>query len=85
MDKESADELMGRQRHDLASGIVLVVPPLEADHAIGNAEYAVIGDSNTVRIAAKVLDNATSVFERRFAIDDPLLGIQSRKELVPCR
>lgn len=83
MNKESSDELVCRQRHDLASGIILVVSPLETYHAIGNAQYTVVGNSDAMRITAKVLDNTTGVFERGLAVDDPLFCIKGRKEVIP--
>src|SRR5271167_279115 len=57
MDQEAADELPGLEGHGLLTVVIPVILPAEADLAVVHGDQAVVGDGNTVGIAADVIEN----------------------------
>jgi hypothetical protein len=72
VEQEAADELLGLERHDLHAIPVGVVLPAEADDPVVEAEEAVVGEGDPVRIAAEVLEHWGGAGERAFGVDDPV-------------
>src|SRR3954454_16866880 len=46
--QEAADELVGRERHDLGPGVLAIVLPGEADLTVGEPHQAAVGDVNAM-------------------------------------
>src|SRR6266496_4555725 len=71
MQKETADELICRERHRLLLVVVAIVFPAEADHAIPHIKEAIIGNGDAVRVAADVLQDLSRSRERRLGVNHP--------------
>ena len=78
--QEPSDKLVSLERHGLFAVIVGIISPEKRNIAIPVGEDAVIADGNSVGISAEVLKNAFMATKGRFAIDDPLLFIESFSE-----
>ena len=85
VNKEPSDKFMGLHGHDLPLAAVLVVAPLEGDHAVLHGEDTVVGYGDTMGIAAKILHYAGGVFEWRLAVDDPLLAVKRINQVPKSR
>jgi hypothetical protein len=83
VEEESPNELLGRGRHDFLLIVVAVVPPSELDLPVFDLQYPMIGNRDSVGVAADVLDHLLGSGERRFGVDDPFHiahGIEMPKE-----
>ena len=65
--QEAADELVGRQRHDLVLVVVPVVAPAEADPAAGKRNEPAIGDRDAMGIAAEIGQHRSGPAKGRLA------------------
>ena len=72
MEEKAADELVGAQRHRLLLGAMAIILPAEAHLAIVDAEQAMIGDGDSMRVAADVVEDLLRSGEGRFGEDDPI-------------
>jgi hypothetical protein len=84
MEKESAEELLGRYRHESLLVVMRVVLPAEGDPIIGEVHQSVVGDSNTMGVASEVVENVAWATEGRFRIHHPVLAEQRTKERTEC-
>ena len=73
MEQEAAQELVDREGHQTLLVLVSGVSPAEGDLAIRQGNEAMVGDGDTVRVAAEVVDNMLRSPEGRFAVDDPIV------------
>jgi hypothetical protein len=71
MQQEPADELAGIERHRFALVAGAVVLPAEADAPILAREQTAVGEGDTVRVAAEIVENLPGPAERSLGIDDP--------------
>lgn len=73
VDQKAADELVGGQSHDAGflAPFCAVVLPAECNFTVTDVEDAVVGKSDSVRVAAEILKNALGTSERLLRIDDP--------------
>jgi hypothetical protein len=55
MQEKAAHELVGRQRHEFAFVVVLIIPPAEGDRSVVEGHQAMIGDRHAMRIAAQIV------------------------------
>jgi hypothetical protein len=71
VEKESADEFLGREGHGFLLTFVSVVLPSEVDLTTFDVLEAIIGDGHTVGVAADVIQYLLRAGERRLGIDHP--------------
>jgi hypothetical protein len=71
MDEEAADELVSTQCHRFLFGVATIILPLEANLAVLDIEDAIVGDGDTVCVAADVLQDLLWSGERALGIDHP--------------
>ena len=81
MEQEPADELLGGYGHLFALVAVAAVPVPEGDQTAPDFDYAMIGDSNTMSVAAKVVQQLLGAVERRLRVNDPVLLPQLADEI----
>jgi hypothetical protein len=72
MDQEATDEFVGREGHRLLTVGVPVILPVEADLAVVHGHQAVVGDRDTVGIAADIIENLGGAGEWPLRIDYPI-------------
>ena len=80
--QEAADELIGRDGHDLLPIAVPIVLPAETNGAILDIDKAVVGDGDAVRVAADVIEDLFGSAEGRLGIDHPL-GLSKGRQIAP--
>jgi len=73
MEQEAANELGGRQGHDLHAVAVGIVLPAEAHDPVLEVEEALVGEGDAVGIAPEVLEDLLRAGEGRLGIDDPVV------------
>src|SRR3981189_1867728 len=71
MQQESADELVGIERHHLGLAVLAVVLPGEADLAVKERDQPTVGDGDAMGIAAEIGQHLFGATEWRLGIDDP--------------
>ena len=71
MEKESADELLGRESHALLLIVVSVIAPVELNLPVLDIYDPMIGNRDPVRVAADVIHHLLGSGERRLRVDDP--------------
>ena len=78
MDQETADELVGGERHQLVAlgAFDPVVLPFESDALLIAGDQAAIGDGDAVCIASEITQYFLGSAERLLAIDDPVAVAQ---------
>ena len=81
MEKEASYELGGLESHDLFLLAISIITPDKGNRAVPECEDALIADGDPVSVPAEVLQDTLRAMEGRFAIDDPLLMIESSSEL----
>ena len=79
--KETANEFKGRDRHNFPLVVILVIAPFERDLAVLEVEDTVVGDGDAMGISAKIVDDAGRRFEWRFTVDDPFFEIASVEKI----
>ena len=73
-EREAAQELRDRERHQALLITVGGVSPAKGDLVVGRGDEARVGDGDTVRLAAEVMKNMLRTTEGRFAINHPVLA-----------
>jgi hypothetical protein len=73
MEQEPADELLGGYGHLFALVAISTISIPEADQAIFDFYDAMIGDGNTMSVAAKVVKHLLGTVERRLRVNNPIL------------
>ncbi len=71
MEEESADELLGRESHDLLLIVVSVIAPVELNLPVLDIYDPMIGNRDPVCVATDVIHHLLGSGERRFGVDDP--------------
>src|ERR1700688_5207892 len=71
MDQEAANELLSGKGHRLLAIVIPVVLPLETNLAAVHGHQPVIGDGDTVGIAADIVENLSGSGKGPLRIDDP--------------
>ena len=82
VDKESSQELIGGDGHDLLLAAVGIVLPAEGDAAMVEGYETMVGDGDAMRIAGQVVQDMLCTTERWLGIDDPLVGIKLSQKLL---
>ena len=72
MQQETPDELVRRERHRLLLVMVLIILPAKADPAFLHIEQTVIGNGDSVCVAADVVQHLLGPGERTLGVDYPL-------------
>jgi hypothetical protein len=73
VDQESAQELIGGDRHDFLFAAVRIVFPAKRDSIIVERNQSMVGDGDAVRIASEIVQNMLGTAEGWLGIDDPVL------------
>ena len=73
MEQETADELIGLERHHFLLIVVGVVLPSKLDIAFVHCNQAVVGDGDTMGVTSEVVEHLLWAGERRLRIHNPLL------------
>jgi hypothetical protein len=71
MHKETADELIGGEGHDLPLAMMAIILPGETHLAVVDLAQAIIGNGDPVRIASDILKDLLRPGEGRLGADDP--------------
>lgn len=71
--KEAADELVGFESHGSNAIVFFAVLPLEGNLAVLKRHQAVIGNGDTVGVAAEVVEDLNRSTKGRFGVDDPFV------------
>jgi len=71
MQEKAPNELLRIEGHHFLFVGVFVIVPAEGDFAIHKADQPMIGDCDTMRIAAQIIEDLIRAAEGRFGIDDP--------------
>lgn len=70
--KEAADELIGRKRHELGLAVMAIILPAEGRRGIGQADQARVCDCDAVCVSAEIGQHLSRPAEGRLGIDYPL-------------
>ena len=73
MEQEPADELPGGYGHLFALVAISTISIPETDQAIFDFHDAMIGDGDTMSVAAKVVQHLPGTVERRLGVNNPVL------------
>ena len=81
MDQETADELVGCERHHLVSIAAFdpVVLPLESNGLVVECDQAAVGDGDAVGVAREIGQHCLGSAEGTLRIDDPFGFVQRRQ------
>src|SRR5713101_7246857 len=79
MQQETSQELVSRQRHYFVSLLVFVVLVGKADLSILQLFQPVVGDGDTMRVAAEIIQHAIGTAEWRFRVDYPFTVMERRQ------
>lgn len=71
MQEETADELVGIERHQLGLAVLAIVFPGEADLAVGERDQLAVGDGKAMGVAAEIGQHLCGATERRLGTDGP--------------
>ena len=82
MKKESSDELVDLQRHNLLLIAIGIITPQKGDLSVLDTEDAIIADGDSVGISAQILKDSLSSVEWRLAVYNPLLMIEPSSEYL---
>ena len=72
MQEEPANKFIRRERHDFLPVSVSIIPPLEGNASVMLTEDTIVGDSDAMGIAAKVIHHLLRTAEGRFAVGNPI-------------
>lgn len=76
VEQEAAQKLIHRKGHRSLSIAVRGVPPTEGDVVVGQREESMVGDGNSMCIAAEVAQNMLGTAEGPFTVDDPIVAVE---------
>src|SRR5208337_492904 len=76
VEEESPDELLRRESHGFLLIVVTVVPPVELDLSVFDIQQSMVGNRDSVGVAAQVVDHLLRSGEGRFGVDDPFQVVQ---------
>jgi hypothetical protein len=80
--KETAQELLGRQSHALFLIAMSVILPEEGDLVVVQGQEAVVADGDTMGVAGQISQHVVWAPKRPLGIDDPLLAKKWPQECV---
>ncbi len=80
VEQKAAQELLDRKGHQALLVAVSGVSPAKGDLVVGQGDEAMVGDGDTVRVAAQVMKNMLRTPKGRFAINNPVLAEQLAEE-----
>src|SRR5271169_2493012 len=76
VEEESPDELLRREGHRFLLIVVTIVPPVELHLSVFDIQESMVGNRDSVGIAAQVVHHLLRSGEGRFGVDDPLQVVQ---------
>ncbi len=82
MQQKTADEFAGRDGHDLLPIAVPIILPAETHRAILDIDEPVVGDGDTMRVAADVIEDLLGPCEGRLGVDHPV-GLSKGRQIAP--
>jgi len=80
--KETAQELLGRQSHALFLVSMSVILPEEGELVIVKGQEAVIADGDAMGVGSQIGQHVVWATKRRLGVDDPLLAKEWPQEGV---
>jgi hypothetical protein len=80
--KETTQELLGRQSHALFLISMSVILPAECDLVVVKGQEAVIADGDAMGVAGQIRQHVVRATKRPLSIDNPLLPKQCPQEGV---
>src|SRR6478735_11204955 len=83
--QETADELVGIERHYLLPATVAIILPTEGDAIAVHADEAGIGDGNAMGIAAEIGQHLFGSGKWRLGIDHPVDTPRFFDNVIECR
>jgi hypothetical protein len=78
--QEAAQELMGRNGHDLVLAAVRIVSPAEGDAIVFQGHETMVGDGDAMRVAGQVVKNVFGAAEGWLGVDHPVLSAELPQE-----
>jgi len=82
VEEESAQELVGVERHDAQLAAVGIVFPAEGDALAVEAEQAVVGDGDAMGVASQVAQHLRGSSHGLLGVDHPVLSMHGAQQ--PC-
>ena len=82
MQEKASNKFQCIESHQFLFVFVFVIAPAEGDFAVCKADQPVIGNCNTMSIAAQIIKHLIRAAERRFGIDDPFRFAAAFQESV---
>lgn len=83
VEQEAAEEFHGVEGHRAEAVAPLIGFPAEGDLAVLQSDQASVGDSHTMGIAGKVLQDVLGLAQGLLRIDDPFGTPESPQEALP--
>ena len=81
MEQEAANEVVGLQGHDFLPVVMAIIFPAKTDPAVVNTKQAVVGNGDTMGVAAQVVEDLFGTAEGRFGVNHPL-GLAKRGQVL---
>jgi len=82
VEQEATDELIRLKCHRSKSIVVFAIAIREGDASLIQGKDAIVGDGDTVSVAAEVIENFVRDREGSLSIDNPLPGCERTGELM---
>ena len=82
--KESAQELMGGNGHDLLFAAMSIVSPTERDALVLEGYEPMVGDGDAMGVAGQIVENVFGAAEGRLGVDDPVLLAEFPEQVTEC-
>jgi hypothetical protein len=76
MQEEAAQELIQGYGHQFLLIVVRRVPPAKGDLAVGQRDQSMVGDGDTVSVAAEIVEHILGASEGRLGVDHPVFAEQ---------
>jgi len=70
VEEESPDELLRREGHGFLLIVVTIVPPLELHLSVFDIQQSMVGNRDSVGVAAQAVHHLLRSGEGRFGVDD---------------
>jgi hypothetical protein len=80
--QKAPNELLRIEGHHFLFVGVFVIAPAEGDFAVHKADQPMIGDCDTMRVAAQIIEDLIRASEGRFGIDNPFRFAAALKKVL---
>ena len=75
MQQETAEEFLGRNRHQPLLAFARVIFPAEGHFAVCKIDDPMVGYGDAMRVTSQILQDVFRSSERAFGVNDPVLAI----------